>query len=338
MTGHRDKLINFVSKFIVRQLYDSDLEVAFRKHTCFVCNLDSVDLLSGSHGSNLHTISLKDMMNLQKEDLVKGSPKLKYTKDHLCSACQMGKSKKESHKPKPEPSIKEKLQMLHIDLCGPMFTWVKILRTKDETLEVIIKFLKQAQPTNDSEYLGKLKPKADIGIFIGYSPSRKAYRIYNKRAQMIMETIHVQMRTASTSAMFDKYFKQSPSVVSIIVFTATLPPPDTVGASSSTFIDQDDPSLRTSPITKKTKTPIHSTNVKYLNNKDLNFDNDTFINPFDPPTLNSAKSSSRIIDTSNMYTFQQLQTYIRRWTKDHPLVTIIDNPSKPVSTRRQLAT
>ncbi|GKD93627.1 integrase, catalytic region, zinc finger, CCHC-type containing protein, partial [Tanacetum coccineum] len=47
-------------------------------------------------------------------------------------------------------------------------------------------------PTNDSEYLGKLKPKADIGIFIGYSPSRKAYRIYNKRAQMIMETIHVQ--------------------------------------------------------------------------------------------------------------------------------------------------
>ncbi|GJZ04481.1 hypothetical protein Tco_0537756 [Tanacetum coccineum] len=170
--------------FSVRQLYDSDLEVAFRKHTCFVCNLDGVDLLSGSCGSNLHTISLKDMMNLQKEDLVKGSPKLKYTKDHLCSACQMGKSKKESHKPKPEPSTKEKLQMLHMDLCGPI--------TKDETPDVIIKILKQAQPTNDSEDHGKLKPKADIGIFISYSPSRKAYRIYNKRAQMIMETIHVQ--------------------------------------------------------------------------------------------------------------------------------------------------
>ncbi|GKE56315.1 retrovirus-related pol polyprotein from transposon TNT 1-94 [Tanacetum coccineum] len=47
-------------------------------------------------------------------------------------------------------------------------------------------------PTNDSEDLGKLNAKADIGISIGYSPSKKAYRIYNKRTRMIMETIHVQ--------------------------------------------------------------------------------------------------------------------------------------------------
>ncbi|GJV25876.1 retrovirus-related pol polyprotein from transposon TNT 1-94 [Tanacetum coccineum] len=47
-------------------------------------------------------------------------------------------------------------------------------------------------PTNDSENLGKLQPRADIGIFIGYAPSRKGYRIYNKRTRQIMETIHVQ--------------------------------------------------------------------------------------------------------------------------------------------------
>ncbi|GKF47601.1 retrovirus-related pol polyprotein from transposon TNT 1-94, partial [Tanacetum coccineum] len=47
-------------------------------------------------------------------------------------------------------------------------------------------------PTNDSENLGKLQPRADIGIFIGYAPSRKGYRIYNKRTRKIMETIHVQ--------------------------------------------------------------------------------------------------------------------------------------------------
>ncbi|GJU79973.1 retrovirus-related pol polyprotein from transposon TNT 1-94 [Tanacetum coccineum] len=45
--------------------------------------------------------------------------------------------------------------------------------------------------TNDSEDLGKLKPKADIGIFIGYAPSKNAYRIYNTRTQKIMETIHI---------------------------------------------------------------------------------------------------------------------------------------------------
>ncbi|GKB46047.1 retrovirus-related pol polyprotein from transposon TNT 1-94, partial [Tanacetum coccineum] len=46
-------------------------------------------------------------------------------------------------------------------------------------------------PTNDSEDLGKLQPTADIGIFVGYAPSRKGYRIYNKRTRRIMETIHV---------------------------------------------------------------------------------------------------------------------------------------------------
>ncbi|GJV54117.1 retrovirus-related pol polyprotein from transposon TNT 1-94 [Tanacetum coccineum] len=47
-------------------------------------------------------------------------------------------------------------------------------------------------PTNDSEDLGKLKPKADIGIFIGYSPAKKAYKIYNKWTCLIIETIHVE--------------------------------------------------------------------------------------------------------------------------------------------------
>nr|GFD26462.1 integrase, catalytic region, zinc finger, CCHC-type, peptidase aspartic, catalytic [Tanacetum cinerariifolium] len=47
-------------------------------------------------------------------------------------------------------------------------------------------------PTNDSEDLRKLQPTVDIGIFVGYAPSQKGYRIYNKRTQQIMETIHVQ--------------------------------------------------------------------------------------------------------------------------------------------------
>ncbi|GJY97836.1 hypothetical protein Tco_0514746 [Tanacetum coccineum] len=47
-------------------------------------------------------------------------------------------------------------------------------------------------PTNDGEDSGKLKPKADIGIFVGYAPAKKAYRIYNRRARLIMETIHVE--------------------------------------------------------------------------------------------------------------------------------------------------
>ncbi|GKF62405.1 hypothetical protein Tco_0182459 [Tanacetum coccineum] len=48
--------------FFVRQFCDSDLEVAFRKHSCHVRDTDGVELVKGSRGSNLHTISIEDMM------------------------------------------------------------------------------------------------------------------------------------------------------------------------------------------------------------------------------------------------------------------------------------
>ncbi|GJS71384.1 putative reverse transcriptase domain-containing protein [Tanacetum coccineum] len=48
--------------FSVGQFCDSNLEVAFRQHTCFIRNLEGVDLLTGSQGNNLYTLSLGDMM------------------------------------------------------------------------------------------------------------------------------------------------------------------------------------------------------------------------------------------------------------------------------------
>nr|GEV92869.1 copia protein [Tanacetum cinerariifolium] len=100
-----------------------------------------------------------------KHGLVQGLLKLKFEKDHLSSACAMGKSTKKPHKPKSEDTNQEKLYLLHIDLCGPMrgtsiigkkyilvivndysrFTWVKCLRSKDEASDFIIKFLKMIQ-------------------------------------------------------------------------------------------------------------------------------------------------------------------------------------------------
>nr|GFC10603.1 integrase, catalytic region, zinc finger, CCHC-type, peptidase aspartic, catalytic [Tanacetum cinerariifolium] len=48
--------------FFVGQFCDSDLEVAFRQHICFIRNLEGVDLLTGSRGNSLYTLSLGDMM------------------------------------------------------------------------------------------------------------------------------------------------------------------------------------------------------------------------------------------------------------------------------------
>ncbi|GJY88225.1 retrovirus-related pol polyprotein from transposon TNT 1-94 [Tanacetum coccineum] len=183
--------------FFVGQFCDFDLEVAFCKHTCFIHDLEGVDLLKGSIGSNLYTLSMENLLlsslicllskasktksllwhqrlsqlnffnitSLTKQGLLQGLPKLKYQKDHLCSACALGKSKKHSHKPKAKDSIQEKFYLLHMDLCGPMriqsingskyilvivddysqFTWVKFLRSKDEVPEFVIKFLKMIQ-------------------------------------------------------------------------------------------------------------------------------------------------------------------------------------------------
>nr|GEV77399.1 hypothetical protein [Tanacetum cinerariifolium] len=55
-------------------------------------------------------------------------------------------------------------------------------------------------PNNDSEDLGKLKAKANVGIFIGYAPKKKAYNIYNLRTQKIIETIHVAFDGLTTMA------------------------------------------------------------------------------------------------------------------------------------------
>ncbi|GJW43779.1 retrovirus-related pol polyprotein from transposon TNT 1-94 [Tanacetum coccineum] len=141
--------------FSVGQFCDSDLEIAFRRKTCFIRNLDGVNFLSHL---NFDTIN-----DLARNDLVTGLPKFKYHKEHLCPSCEQGKSKKASHPPKPVPNSKQRLHLLHMDLCGPTrvvsingkryvlvivddysrYTWVHFLRSKDEAPEVIKTFLKK---------------------------------------------------------------------------------------------------------------------------------------------------------------------------------------------------
>nr|GEV11543.1 hypothetical protein [Tanacetum cinerariifolium] len=181
--------------FSVGQFCNSDLEVAFQKHSCYVRDTDGVELLKGSRGSNLYTISIEDIMksspicllskasknkswlwhrrlnhlnfdiinDLARKDLVRGLPRLKFEKDHLCSACQLGKSKKHTHKPKSKNTNLDVLNTLHMDLCGPIR--VQTINEKKYILVIVDDY--------SSEDLGKLQPTADTGIFVGYAPSRK---------------------------------------------------------------------------------------------------------------------------------------------------------------------
>nr|GFA03720.1 hypothetical protein [Tanacetum cinerariifolium] len=70
-------------------------------------------------------------------------------------------------------------------------TSYELLHSKLPDLSFFHVFDALCYPTNDSENLSKLQPKADIRIFIGYAPTKKAFQIYNRQTRKIMETIHV---------------------------------------------------------------------------------------------------------------------------------------------------
>ncbi|GJU00788.1 copia protein [Tanacetum coccineum] len=145
--------------FSVGQFCDSDLEVAFRKHTCYVRDTDGVELIKGSHGSNLYTISVEDMMKSSPIYLLSKASKNKSWLWHrrlnyLNFGTINDLARKDLHlspldnsKDSPiEPTLSKRRNLTLCALCYPI---------------------------NDSEDLGKLQPTADIGIFVGYAPSRK---------------------------------------------------------------------------------------------------------------------------------------------------------------------
>ncbi|GKC01283.1 putative ribonuclease H-like domain-containing protein [Tanacetum coccineum] len=467
MTEDRSWLRNFMKTFIGTVRFGNDHFGAIMGYGDYV-----IDHL------NFSTIN-----DLARKDLVRGLPRLKFEKDHLCSACQLGKSKKHTHKPKPENTNLEVLNTLHMDLCGPMrvqtingnkyilvivddysqFTWVKFFRSKDETPAVVIKFLKQIQvglnktiryvrtdngtefvnkdltdyyervgifhqktvsrtpqqngvverrnrtlveaartmlifskapmflwaeavatacytqnrslihtrhdktpyelvhdkkpdltffrvfgalcyPTNDSEDLGKLQPTADIGIFVGYAPSRKGYRIYNKRTRRIMETIHVQFdELTEQMATVQLSTGPAPSFLTPGHEQITVQVPvNSTGAPSSTTIDQDAPSPSHLSSSLALQSPslhqgVAAESTLMEDNPFAPTDNDPFINVFAPEPRSKASSSGDLSSTESPYVSQTLH-HLGKWSKDHPLDNIIGNPSRPVSTRKQLAT
>nr|GEW52536.1 retrovirus-related Pol polyprotein from transposon TNT 1-94 [Tanacetum cinerariifolium] len=211
-----------------------------------------VDLISESRDINLYTISLDDMLKtssicllskasktkswlwhhrlshlkygtlntLSKDSLARGIPRLKFQKDHLRYACALGKSKKSSHQPKAKDTNQEKLYLWHMDLCGPM-------------------------------RVASINGKS-------YAPAKKAFRIYNKRTQKIIETIHVTFNeltemaseqfslgpglhfmtpATSSSGLVSNPASQQP--FSVVVLSRAI---DLAVSPVSTSIDQDAPS------------------------------------------------------------------------------------------------
>ena len=182
----------------VSQFTDKGYEVNFKSEQCSIINkkdkkldlqgvrkgnLFVADLFSASKGEarcfyiksstedswlwhkRLSHLNFKTMNSLVKRELVRGLPDMEFCKEGLCEACEKGKSKKASHRSKDSTSITEPLQLLHMDLFGPVnvmslsrkryalvivddfskYTWVLFLNSKDETPKTIIDHIKRIE-------------------------------------------------------------------------------------------------------------------------------------------------------------------------------------------------
>ncbi|GJS58931.1 retrovirus-related pol polyprotein from transposon TNT 1-94 [Tanacetum coccineum] len=192
----------------------------------------------------------------------------------------------------------------------------------------------------DGENLDKMKEKRDPCILVGYSTQSKGYRVYNKRTRLIVESIHLR---------FDEIKEMSETSVDNNTSGLVLQRQKAAGTSSvnksSSPTDNSKPqdTPPTTNIQSLTEPTTPTTNINVEENNDnqtanIQFQHDEFINPFCTPVREVAESSSHNIDNSNMHTIYQPHNSEYRWTKDHPLEQVHENQSKPVQTRRQLAT
>ncbi|GJZ40936.1 reverse transcriptase domain-containing protein [Tanacetum coccineum] len=204
MTGNRSKLKNFVEKFIgvisrvyyveglghnlfsVGQFCDSDLEVAFRKHTCFVRDINGTDILKGSRSTNLYTISMDEqwgdalgvfsvMLAVQSFQVqINGTPQ-QIKNGVLKELIVPGEAARTM-------MLFRKLPCFYGQSCAYACytqnrslihtrhnkTPYELVHDKKPDLTFFRVFGALCYPTNDSENLGKFQAKADIGIFVGW--------------------------------------------------------------------------------------------------------------------------------------------------------------------------
>ncbi|GJY54075.1 retrovirus-related pol polyprotein from transposon TNT 1-94 [Tanacetum coccineum] len=174
----------------VGQFCDVDLKVAFWKNTCFIHNLEGVDLLSGSRDTNLYTISLDDMLKTSLIFLQSKESKLRAGYGTI--ACALGKSKKSSHQPIAEDTNQEKLYLLHMDLCGS-YVW-QVLTGKDNGTEIVNQTLSEFYENvgiSHQTSVARTPQQNDIAEAINtvcYTKNRSLIRLqYNKTPYELMK-------------------------------------------------------------------------------------------------------------------------------------------------------
>ncbi|GJS47246.1 retrovirus-related pol polyprotein from transposon TNT 1-94 [Tanacetum coccineum] len=272
------------------------------------------------------------------------------------------KSKKDSRPHKLIPSDYSKLELLHMYLCGPMrvasvngkkyilvivddfsrFTWVYFLRSKDETPEIIKKFIAQAQlnykakvckirTDNGTEFKNAtLKAYYEkLGIMQQFSIARTPQQNGVVERHDLMDTPSKEDLDNLFGPMFEDYFEHKTSDTTINSAAQPTHDQEDLPSTSSIIIDTHKvpPVVTTSD---KQTSPISLQESDEVNQEDsADFDGNTQFVPYDSLNHEEIESSTTNLEPSNVQNFHQVQPSTHIWTKDHPLDQVIGDPSKP---------
>ncbi|GJX46548.1 retrovirus-related pol polyprotein from transposon TNT 1-94 [Tanacetum coccineum] len=230
--------------------------------------------------------------------------------------------------------------------------------------------------SNDHEDLGKFDAKADIEIFVGYAPAKKAFRIYNRRTWIILETIHVTFDELTAMA-FEK-FSSGPGLHYMTPATSStglgsnpvpqqpcLPPirddwdhlfqpmfdeyynPPTIAVSLvQEAVAPRVEVLADSPVSTSIDQDAPSISIPSSQEHEHSLiisqgfeESPKTLTFHDDPLYESPNEDSTSHgSSSNVRQIHTLFEHLGRWTKDHPIANMIGDPSCSVSTRKQLET
>nr|GEY42640.1 retrovirus-related Pol polyprotein from transposon TNT 1-94 [Tanacetum cinerariifolium] len=224
----------------------------------------------------------------------------------------------------------------------------EILQNKPPDLSFLHVFGALFYPTNDSENLGKLQPKANIGIFVGYAPTKKAFRIYNRCTKRIIEAIHVDFD--ELTAMASKHSSLKPALHEMTPATISsglvpnLPPSTPFVPPSRTdwdilFQPLFDELLTSPPSVDLPAPEVIALIVEVVAlepAKSTGSPSLTTVDQDAPSPNNASESSSLDVIPTFVHTAAPISEHVTKLTKDHPLDNIIGELERPVSTRLQL--
>nr|GEZ81367.1 hypothetical protein [Tanacetum cinerariifolium] len=159
---------------------------------------------------------------LSKKDIVIGLPKLKYVKDQLCSSCKLSKAKRSSFKSKVVPSSKGRLNLLHIDLCGPMrvasingkkYIMVIVDDYSRYTWTLFLRVLQPVAPITTKQKLARKNELKARGTLLMALPDKHQLKFNShKDAKTLMEAIEKRFgRNTETKKVQKTILKPLPS-------------------------------------------------------------------------------------------------------------------------------